>query len=381
MDNFDREYDALRSEQRYRYEHINKLNSGFITFTTAVLTIGFGLFVMVSSVLEFNTGLNEQVAELQEQVIELQEQEDALQNEIEIKQDRIENIIDEINMNKSVEVGAQLLQAMFFLAPILYSKICFNHSLENNVRISLISSYLEAANPNKINWDSFRHKNDIRYFFDSFGVMIKTEKVGDLKNMHRLISILSALLGLFYGGGVFYNCIQNYGLSNMLSATMIFGGGLSILLHTLIALVFGKINNNKLNDKEGEKKRLIIRKKHSKFIINLIRLSTNLRNYLTAESDNERLFQKQKKINTIFTWFFCVVEAGIFLSLLLFIDLAKYDERIVLCAGAFIVFATFCIWQFPCYALECNIADWRIRQHDEKAKKEFASTKMNSDCE
>lgn len=74
MSNFDREYDALRSEQRYRYEHINKLNSGFITFTTAVLTIGFGLFVMVSSVLEFNTGLKEQVIELQEQVAELQEQ-------------------------------------------------------------------------------------------------------------------------------------------------------------------------------------------------------------------------------------------------------------------------------------------------------------------
>lgn len=106
--------------------------------------------------------------------------------------------MDQLSIDNSVAVGIQLLQAIFFLAPILYSKMCFNHSLENNVRISLISSYLEAANPDEKNWDSFRHNNDIRYFFGSFGTMVETERVGDLKNMHRLISFLSASLGILY---------------------------------------------------------------------------------------------------------------------------------------------------------------------------------------
>lgn len=103
------------------------------------------------------------------------------------------------------------------------------------------------------NWDSFRHKNDIRYFFESFGAMVKTEKVGDLKNMHRLISLLSAVLGLSYGGGVFYNCISNAEIANALFTIMFIGGAVSILLHTSIAVIFGNVNNIKLNDRDREK--------------------------------------------------------------------------------------------------------------------------------
>lgn len=114
---------------------------------------------------------------------------------------------------------------------------------------------------------------------------------------------------------------------------------------------------------------------------NLARLKAYLLSSLIAEGDNERLFQKQKRINTIFTWVFCIAEAIFLFCLLLNESLAKYDIRIVLCAGMFIVFATFCIWQFPCYALECNIADWRIRQHDRKAKEQFGRIPTNTDDE
>lgn len=41
----------------------------------------------------------------------------------------------------------------------------------------------------------------------------------------------------------------------------------------------------------------------------------------------------------------------------------------------FAMFGMFCIWQFPCYTLECNVADRKISIHKTICEKEANTSK------
>lgn len=143
---FEMECHELRSEQRLRYEHLNKLIADFVIFTTAVLIIGFGLSAVVS-------GFDSYASNCMERTLD-----SGITCELSCL------LTHRYTLYRNITTALEFLQSIFFLTPIIYSKVCFNHSLENNVRISLISSYLGAKNPRKENRDNFRHKHGIKYF-------------------------------------------------------------------------------------------------------------------------------------------------------------------------------------------------------------------------
>lgn len=331
---FEMEYHELRSEQRFRYEHLNKLITGFVTFTTAVLTIGFGLSAVVS-------GFNSYASDCMERMLD-----SGITYELRCL------LTHKCTLYKNITTALEFLQSIFFLTPIIYSKVCFNHSLENNIRISLISSYLGAKNPRKENWDNFRHEHGIKYFFGSFGSSIDTERVGDLSNMHRIISWLSIILGLTYGLITFVNCVMDGDFSDRTNCVMFIyicaGLLLSAIAHTLIVVVCNRKNIKRIREQSPEKNQ-----------------NEELRSIIFYAS-------KQRKLNMwLMFGSMSIILAGYLVIVSPLVQSQEFSIYVkYLTASIFILFAVFSIWQFPGYALECNIADRKIHLHDQICKNE-----------
>ena len=206
------EHGELHSDLRSYYEYQNKLDSGFVLFSTTVLTIGFGLF-------SFSENMYSKYVEFYEKI------------------GTIANDTFYQNQYYSMSItllALQFFQALFFFTPILYSKICFNHTLENYVRISMIKDYLlklDIENENDHNLfteqnkyykrirsdqqktpkdsELYRPKKSELYpeHFNSFGAIPKLSRVGNVKTMHVIISSLSLLLGMTNGVLVYRNCV------------------------------------------------------------------------------------------------------------------------------------------------------------------------------
>ena len=138
------EYTSLCFDLRSRREYLNKLNAGFITYTTAVVTIAFALFSFVGNLIDMSVELEEKITAL------------SLSKSLE-QQELLDYYFLRLSNIKVSIMSLQFFQALLNLSPVVYSKICFNHALENNVRISLISDYLERVNTNN-NLISIRHK-------------------------------------------------------------------------------------------------------------------------------------------------------------------------------------------------------------------------------
>lgn len=348
------EYSALRNEQQMRYDYSNKLNTGFITFTTAILTIGFGLSAIVGSFLNSAAGLSE----------ELQKGASGL----------FEQYVQKFIVSSTAAIALEFLQAAFFALPILYSKICFNHSLENSVRISLISSYLEHRNGRIVNWDSVRHNNGIRYFFGSFGTSVPDARVGDLSNMHRIVSWLSLILGALYGFTVFAFCIYELNQKDkrffFLFIFMVGAVFLSASIHIILIQ--------------------ILRKKYARYedaedkILNGNKKKANKdMEYKKILNDLNKDCATIKRWNVWLCWISIAIELIATVIVLVAIPsqtdilgiasqgTAKIDQILIIYDIAkaaasffFVAFFTFCIWQFPGYKIECNLADNKIKNND-----------------
>ena len=106
---------------------------------------------------------------------------------------------------------------------MLYSKVSYNHALENNVRISMNSDYLEKLHGNDKSLYSIRHnkyENDTYepenlpddegtypYHFGTFGSLKMHYRIGDLGNLHRMVTIISMVIGMLFGILVYSNLI------------------------------------------------------------------------------------------------------------------------------------------------------------------------------
>lgn len=323
------EYSSLRFEQRNRYDLANKLNSGFITFTTAVLTIGISLLVLDNNIIS-------------------------------------DYVTSQQNYPKTYAAGLLLIEffvSILFMLPILYSKICFNHSLENSIRISLITDYLDCSvsKLQQKNWDNMRRNHGILpYFYGSFGAPAPDRRVGDLSNMHRIISWTGFIVGAIYGGSIYFSCIINnpFGSATSTGDNRLwkYAGGFYLLLIVLSLLSHFRI----LHRKSWKYEKMICATLPSPKIY-------PLKSMKHKYEERNAIYIKWKKRNTKYM---IIAYGALALSVIVLLVLrgffnngsgdATIDTYRTIVPAIYIGVMLLCIWQWPLYGLECNIADIRI---------------------
>lgn len=341
------EYNALRNDNRNRHDYYSKINTGFVTFTTAVLTISISLFIFIGS----TTNL----------IIELYEKahDSNLQDELRML---YQNKYTVLNVTG---VALQYFQAFLILSPVLYSKICFNHALENSVCMSLNSDYLQRIEKNPDNLSAIKNKyTDSKelpksdevfpYYFGSFGALCRTHRVGDLGAMHWIISFLCLLFGGIFGSLVFIHCVYSDApiifKPFLKSLGIVFAGGAmsSIVSHFIIIL---------------KAKRKMKKAKASKTVFD---------------------GRPYKKKNMIFM--FALISIVFLVSVLLFcLTIATKSFEFfseltgeTLISLCFALLFMFCIFQFPGYYLELDAASNKIEHNSNALELHLSSEKSKT---
>lgn len=214
------EYNALKSEQLYRYEYNNKLRSDFIVFSTAVLTACIAGVVVLSEA--NNTNNN--------------------------------------GYDFALSMRERFVIAMFLL-PILYSKISFNHALENEVRLRLISDYLRESGPAGLKtWFRMKQENNIQYYFDGLSIFDQSSllgaqsnkrrrDVGDIINLHRIMTGCLFILYLIFTITANLNCLgfEHNGKINCASV-YIWGTNALLVLTTIVRFCWNYIRASYFDD-------------------------------------------------------------------------------------------------------------------------------------
>ena len=114
------EFTSLREEKLFRYQYANQLTTQLLTLTAAIWTIAFAVF----------------------------------------------DLPNKSNMYDSNIVIIEYFHAILFLFPAIFSSITFKQSLNNTVRLHLLSDYLRYSTPqNNKSWE--RMKPKIKFFRSS----------------------------------------------------------------------------------------------------------------------------------------------------------------------------------------------------------------------
>ena len=163
------EYEALRAEKLNRYDYSNKLFAQLLAFTSAIVGANLAMYAVYGELLKDGS---------------------------------------HFSTDSVFIISLEFTQCLVFLLPAIFSTILFKFSLENSIRINLLSEYMRHRWPKgMVSWEQLKKDRSLSYFSNN-DTKENPHKVGDMLVICIGVTGISLIASYMMFISVIINCFS-----------------------------------------------------------------------------------------------------------------------------------------------------------------------------